>query len=179
MVPAEIIKKYYEEGSELYNILFVHSLAVADKALEIVSMHPELNIDKTFVYEAALVHDIGIFLTYAPKIHCFGKSSYICHGYLGAEIMRSEGFEKHALVCERHTGSGLTKDAIFQNQFPIPQRDMIPVSVEEKLICFSDKFYSKSKIGKVKTVEQIRKSLSKYGNESVRRFNEMLKLFLG
>jgi uncharacterized protein len=179
MIPAEIIKKYYTEGSESYNILLVHSLAVANKALEIISTRPELNLDKAFVYEAALVHDIGIFLTNAPEIHCFGKSRYICHGYLGAEIMRKEGFEKHAWVCERHTGSGLTKETIVQNQFPIPQRDMIPLSVEEKLICFSDKFYSKSKIEKVKTVEQIRKSLSKYGDESVDRFNEMLKLFLG
>jgi uncharacterized protein len=179
MVPAEIIKKYYSEGSELYNILLVHSLAVADKALEIISMHPELNLDKTFVYEAAMIHDIGIFLTDAPEIHCFGKFRYICHGYLGAEIMRKEGFEKHARVCERHTGSGLTREAIIQNQIPVPQRDMVPVSPEEKLICFSDKFYSKSKIDKVKTVKQIRKSLSKYGDDSVNRFDEMLKLFLG
>jgi uncharacterized protein len=179
MIPAEIIKKYYKEGGELYNILLVHSLAVADKALEIISMHPELNLDKTFVYEAALVHDIGIFLTDAPEIQCFGKFRYICHGYLGAEIMRKEGFEKHALVCERHTGSGITKDVIIQNQLPVPQRDMLPVSLEEKLICFADKFYSKSNLNKVKTVDKIRKSLSKYGDESVKRFNEMLKLFLG
>ncbi|MDR2057114.1 MAG: HDIG domain-containing protein [Dysgonamonadaceae bacterium] len=179
MAPVDIIKKYYEEGSLLYNILFVHSLAVANKALNIVQMHPELNIDKDFVYEAALLHDIGIFKTNAPKIHCFGNFKYVCHGYLGAEIMRKEGFEKHALVCERHTGSGLTKESIIQNQLPIPQKDMLPVSWEEKLICFSDKFYSKSKLNKVKTVEQIRKDLSKYGDESVKRFNEMLKLFLG
>jgi uncharacterized protein len=179
MIPAEIIQKYYKEGSELYNILFAHSLAVADKALEIVNMHPELNFDKTFLYEAAMLHDIGIFRTNAPQIHCRGELRYICHGYLGAEIMRKEGFEKHALVCERHTGSGLTKETIIQNQLPIPLRDMLPVSLEEKLICFADKFYSKSNLDRVKTVEQIRKSLSKYGDESVERFNEMLKLFLG
>jgi uncharacterized protein len=179
MAPVDIIKKYYEEGSLLYNILFVHSLAVANKALEIAQMHPELSIDKDFVYEAALLHDIGIFKTNSPKIQCFGNFKYVCHGYLGAEIMREEGFEKHALVCERHTGSGLTKESIIQNQLPIPQRDMLPLSQEEKLICFSDKFYSKSKLNKVKTIEQIRKDLSKYGDESVKRFNEMLKLFLG
>ncbi|MDR2085686.1 MAG: HDIG domain-containing protein [Dysgonamonadaceae bacterium] len=179
MVPEEIIKKYYKEGSELYNILFTHSLAVADRALEIANMHPELNFNKAFLYEAAMVHDIGIFLTDAPQIHCFGKFRYICHGYLGAEIMRKEGFEKHAPVCERHTGSGLTKEDIIQNQLPLPHRDMLPVSPEEKLICFADKFYSKSHLERVKTVEQVRKSLSKYGDESVERFNEMLKFFLG
>jgi uncharacterized protein len=179
MIPTDIIKKYYKEGSGAYDILLVHSFSVADKALEIAEMHPELTIDKTFVYEAALLHDIGIFKTNAPGIYCFGEFKYICHGYLGAEIMREEGFEKLALVCERHTGSGLTKETIIQNQLPVPLRDMLPVSIEEKLICFSDKFYSKSKLDKVKTVEQIRMSLSKYGDESLHRFDEMLKLFLG
>jgi uncharacterized protein len=179
MVPIDIIKKYYEEGSELYNLLLTHSVAVADKAMEIVSMHPEMTIDRDFVYESALLHDIGIFLTDAPKIQCFGKYHYICHGYLGAELMIKEGFEKHASVCERHTGSGLTKESIIQNNLPLPHRDMLPVTLEEKLVCFADKFYSKSKPDKTKTVEQVQKSLSKYGDESLQRFDEMVKLFLG
>jgi len=179
MVPVDIIKKYYEEESELYKILLTHSLAVADKALEISRMHPEMNIDEEFVYEAALLHDIGIFLTKAPKIHCFGEYPYICHGYLGSEIMCKEGFKKHALVCERHTGSGLTKENIIKENFSIPHRDMLPETVEEKLICFSDKFYSKSKPDRVKTVDQIRKHLSKYGHSSLNRFDEMQRLFLG
>jgi uncharacterized protein len=57
-------------------------------------MHPEMNLDERFIQEAALLHDIGIFLTNAPKIHCFGDYPYICHGYLGAEILRKEGLDK-------------------------------------------------------------------------------------
>jgi uncharacterized protein len=178
MDATHIIKKYYTEGSELYKILLTHSLSVANKALEIAQMHPELTIDKTFVYESAMLHDIGIFLTNAPKAQCFGEYRYICHGYLGAEIMRNEGFDKHALVCERHTGSGLTKEEIIQNNLPIPHRDMIPESLEEKLVCFADKFYSKSKPEREKSIDKIRKSLSKYGNAPLNRFNDMVKLFL-
>jgi uncharacterized protein len=179
MIPLDIIKKYYNERSELYDILLAHSLSVANKALEIALMHPEWEIDKRFVYEAAFLHDIGIFLTNAPKIQCFGKYPYICHGYLGAKIMRNEGFEKHALVCERHTGTGLTKKAIIENKLPVPQKDMIPETLEEKLICFSDKFFSKSKLDRVKTIKQIKKHLSKHSGDSVSRFEEMVKLFLG
>ena len=178
MAPTDIIKKYYAQGSELYQILLAHSYSVADKALEIAQMHPELNIDKRFVYEAALLHDIGIYLTNAPKIHCFGEYAYICHGFLGAEILRKEGLEKHALVCERHTGSGLSKEYIVRRALPLPQRDMLPESVEEKLICFADNFYSKSNMEEVKTVAQIRKQLLKYGFNTRRRFDEMVKLFL-
>ena len=179
MVATDIIKKYYTEGSELYEILFTHSLSVANKALEIAHIHPELKIDKAFVYEAAMLHDIGSFLTNAPKVHCFGEYSYICHGYLGAEIMRKEGFDKHALVCERHTGAGLTKEEIIQNNLPLPHRDMLPESLEEKLVCFADKFYSKSKLEREKSVDKIRKSLLKYGEAPLNRFNDMVKLFLG
>ncbi|GHT88158.1 phosphohydrolase [Bacteroidia bacterium] len=179
MKPTEIIKKYYKEKSELYAILLAHSFAVADKALEIVRMHPEWDMDKIFVYEAALLHDIGIFQTDAPKIQCFGKYPYICHGYLGAGILRKEGFDKHALVCERHTGAGLTKENIRKNQLPLPHRDMLPETLEEKLVCFADKFYSKSKPDKVKTVDQVQKSIAKYGADSLLRWEEMVKLFLG
>ena len=35
-----------------------------------------------------MLHDIGIFQTDAPGIHCFGSQPYICHGRLGAELLR-------------------------------------------------------------------------------------------
>jgi uncharacterized protein len=177
MRAIDIIKKYYTEDSELYRLLLQHSFSVAGKSLEIALLHPELNIDKDFVYESALLHDIGIFLTNAPKIQCFGDYPYICHGYLGAELLRKEGLEKQAFVCERHTGAGITKEEIKQNNLPIPYRDMLPVTMEEKLVCFSDKFFSKSKSEQTKSVDQIRKQLSTYGDDSVKRFEEMLNLF--
>lgn len=71
-------------GSEAYRILVIHSRSVADKALAIARMHPEMNLDLTFVEEAAMLHDIGIFRCNAPDIDCHGDAEYICHGYLGA-----------------------------------------------------------------------------------------------
>jgi uncharacterized domain HDIG len=179
MAPLDIIRKYYDKGTELYHILYTHSRQVADKALEIAEAHPEMNLDRNFVEEAAMLHDIGIFCTYTPKIGCYGTYDYICHGYLGAELMKKEGLPFHALVCERHTGSGITRQSIIDNNLPLPTRDMLPLSLEEKLICFTDKFYSKSNFDKEKSVDQIRKSLAKYGDDSVTRFDELLKLFLG
>ena len=88
MGALDLIDKYYPQDNELRNILLVHSRSVADKALRIADKHPELNLDATFLNEAAMLHDIGIFLTYAPGIQCLGKEPYICHGYLGAELVR-------------------------------------------------------------------------------------------
>ena len=109
MDPLAIISKYYPQDSEAWHILVTHSRQVADKALAIAKLHPEMNLDCTFIEEAALLHDIGIFKCHAPGIDCHGEAPYICHGYLGAELMRSEGYPRHARVCERPTGAGITQ----------------------------------------------------------------------
>jgi len=178
MKPIDIINKYYPEDNELKNILLVHSCSVANKALEIVDHHPELNLNRTFVEEAAWLHDIGIYLTHAPGIYCQGTHPYICHGYLGSDLLRSEGYPLHALVCERHTGAGVSLKDIIEQQLPIPHRDMLPVSLEEQVICFADKFFSKTHLDVEKSVEQARKTLLKFGEDGLSRFDQWCGVFL-
>ena len=178
MIPVEIIKKYYQEGTELYETLLEHSFFVTDKALYIAHLHPELNLDIKFIYEAAMLHDIGIFLTYAEDVHCFGEYPYICHGYLGSELLKKEGLPRHALVCERHTGTGLSLEIIIRNNLPVPKRNMLPETMEEQLICFTDKFFSKKHPKNEKSIDKIRKGLSKHGEDSVMKFDNWCKLFL-
>ena len=178
MTVLDLIDKYYPQDNEPKHILNVHSRSVADKALWIAGKHPELNLDTVFLEEAAMLHDIGIFLTHAPGIQCFGTEPYICHGYLGAGLVRKEGFPRHALVCERHTGAGLSLKDIMDQKLPVPHREMLPVSMEEQVICFADKFFSKTHLDREKTVEGARKSIAKYGDEGLQRFNNWCKLFL-
>ena len=178
MNPIELIDAYYPEDNERKHILLVHSRLVAEKALRIADGHPELNLDKDFLYEAGMLHDIGIFLTNAPGIFCFGDQPYICHGYLGADLMRREGYPRHALVCERHTGAGLSLDDIIAQNLPVPHRDMLPVSMEEQVICYADKFYSKTHLEREKTVEKARKSISNFGNVGLERFDHWCEQFL-
>ncbi len=173
-----LIDKYYNDNQQLKGLLLDHSRDVADKALLIADRHPELQLDRQFVEEAAMLHDIGIYLTDAPGIHCHGTEPYIRHGYLGAELMRREGYPRHALVCERHTGAGLSLGEIEAQDLPVPHHDMLPVSLEEKVICFADKFYSKSHPGREKAVDKILKGLAKYGPEGVERFRGWCELFL-
>jgi uncharacterized protein len=177
MNPIEIIRKYYPADSEAYRILVEHSREVADKALHIVRSHPEMALDCTFIDEAAMLHDIGVFLCYAPKIHCFGSAEYICHGYLGAELLRAEGLPRHALVCERHTGTGLSLEMIRRQNLPLPCRDMRPQSLEEQLICYADKFFGKTKLHREQSLKRIRRDLAEYGNECVESFDEWHRRF--
>ncbi|MDR1810310.1 MAG: HDIG domain-containing protein [Prevotella sp.] len=174
----KIIEKYYAKDAPLYNLLIEHSAAVTQKALTISAKRPELHIDDRFVSEAAMLHDIGIFLTHAPSIHCFGDAPYIAHGYLGSRLLQAEGFPRHALVCERHTGTGLSIEEIVAQNLPVPHRDMQPVSIEEKVICFADCFFSKTKLGVEKTPEQVASGLSKFGEASVKRFTDWCSIFL-
>lgn len=173
----QIISKYYQPGSDLHEILVVHSEMVRDKALECIRRRG-LEVDKDFVAEAAMLHDIGIFRCNAPDICCRGTLPYICHGIEGRKILEAEGLPRHALVCERHTGAGLTIEDILSQQLPLPHRDMTPQSLEEKLICYADKFYSKSGNPKEeKSLERVRKSMAKFGPDSLARFDALHALF--
>ena len=172
-----LIDKYYPEDNELRHILINHSQSVARKALRIVSSHPELHLDAQFVEEAAMLHDLGIFRTDAPGIQCFGSEPYICHGRLGAEILRKEGYERHARVCERHTGAGITCKEIIAQGLPLPHQDFLPETLEEKVICYADKFFSKTHLDREKSIEKAEKSLAKFGEDGVMRFREWERMF--
>ena len=172
-----LIDKYYPEDNELRHILINHSQSVARKALQIVSSHPELHLDAQFVEEAAMLHDLGIFRTDAPGIQCFGSEPYICHGRLGAEILRKEGYERHARVCERHTGAGITCKEIIAQGLPLPHQDFLPEAMEEKVICYADKFFSKTHLDREKSIEKAEKSLAKFGEDGVMRFREWERMF--
>lgn len=172
-----IIDKYYSDNEVLREILLVHSRAVTAKALIIVDAHPELGADRQFVEEAAMLHDIGIFLCDAHGISCFGKEPYLCHGRLGAELLRKEGFSLHARVCERHTGAGITKEQIIEYSLPLPQQDFLPETIEEQIICYADKFFSKTHLNVTKTYEQAIKSLSKFGEDGLVRFKAWAEMF--
>lgn len=152
---------------------------VAEKSVRIAQRVRYLHPDPDFIRESAMLHDIGIFLTNEPVIDCHGNREYICHGYLGREILEKEGLLRHALVCERHVGVGLSATEIEDKNLPVPRRDMLPLSIEEQIICFADKFFSKDAdfLLQEKPLERVRKGIARFGQEKLRRFDEWVKLF--
>lgn len=175
-----VIERFYSKDSELYNILVTHSKQVADHAVGVLERHPEIEADPHFVYRAAMLHDIGIIKTDAAGICCHGTYPYICHGYLGADMLRSIGLDEYSYVAERHTGTGLTAEYIKSQNLPLPEgRIYTPESIEEKLICYSDKFYSKTKLHTCKSVEQVENSMQKWGDDTIMRFREWNHIFSG
>lgn len=174
-----IINKFYPCENELKRIFLIHAKKVTDLALKMADSHPELCLDKQFIEEAAMLHDLGIFLTDAPRIFCNGSAEYLCHGFLGAELLREMGYERHARVCERHTGTGLLKEQIISNGWNLPARDFLPETLEEQLICFADKFYSKTKyLEQERTLEQVIASMAKISDESVEKVKKWAAMFM-
>ena len=173
-----IIDKYYPSENELRRILLVHSQQVADRCLLIAQRHPELKLDKEFLKEAAMLHDIGIFRCDAPGIQCFGTEPYICHGIIGGQLLREIGLVRHAQVCERHTGTGISRDQIIAQNLPLPLDGTYePATLEEQVVCYADKFYSKTRLDQERSVAQTAHSLEKFGAAGVKRFFQWVDLF--
>ena len=203
MIDYKAIIDYYYDGNENGNgnentkakeILLIHSRQVAEKAVSIVDAHPEWKLDRDFVYAAAMLHDIGIIRCDAPGIHCHGTEPYIRHGVIGATLLTSLGrdltaadpksplkgfcppqtgepkgvirplnLEGLSRVCARHTGTGLP--------------GLEPETLEEQIICYADKFFSKTKLDKEKTFDEACRSLMKFGEKGVRKFKAWHKKF--
>jgi uncharacterized protein len=174
----EIIEKFYTPKTLLYNIAVEHGLQVADKALSVADRLEHLKPNRNFIYESAILHDIGIVFTDVPRLGSYGNHPYIAHGILGRAILEKLGLLHHAMVCERHIGVGITKEDILRQKLPLPLRDMVPVTLEEKIVCYSDNFFSKTLSDKKeKTPEEILRSLSHYGRDKIEKFLSWMNEF--
>lgn len=176
---TSLLQKYAKPNSKVFNILIKHSTSVKNLALKVAEKNQHLEINVPLLEAACMLHDIGVVETHAPQIGCVGEHPYIRHGYLGREILESEGLHEIAPFCERHTGIGITREEIINRRLPLPHRDMMPVSVEEQILCYADKFFSKSgkNLTQPKKIKKIYRNLSKYGEDKARRFDDFIGKF--
>lgn len=167
---STIIDKYYPAGTRLRDIYMAHCRSVADEAIAI-ARRKSLPLSVEDIEAAAMLHDIGIYATDAPSIECHGKEPYIRHGIIGGALLREEGVsEEWARVAERHTGAGLTAEDIRIQGLPLPVRDFLPESLLERLICYADKFFSKSGDMRRKPFDGVLRSMERFGPETADRF---------
>ena len=164
-----------------FAIILDHSRAVAELSLELATTVPHLKPDYTFIEEAALLHDIGVCHTATHDLDCHGQHHYLRHGVIGAEIVTSAGYPRHARVCECHIGVGLTVADIKNQSLPLPPRDMVPTAIEEIIVSLADLFYSKRlcSLRERKKTSEVRQSLAKFGQEKLVIFDQWLNMFPG
>ena len=183
MKQSEFVDRIYNryiDNEELKRLLITHSRCVADKALSVArECGLDDRIDRQFVVDAAMLHDIGVVECDAPGIHCFGTLPYIRHGIAGSEILEREGLDnRYCRVCERHTGAGISREDIRIQNLPLPDKDFLPETLEEKLICYADKFFSKSSHPETeKSLERVMASMRRHGDETEKRFLDLHETF--
>jgi len=127
-------------------------------------------IDLDLLQIGALLHDIGRSKTHTVK-----------HGYVGAQILREKGMgERLALIIERHVGGGIDREEAAE--LGLPPRNYIPVSLEEKIVCYADKLVaSKELISFRETLREFRRKLGSEHHSIARleRLHEEMKQLLG
>jgi uncharacterized protein len=181
MDPIDILAKYYGRNSKTFEILVDHGRQIAGKAAAAAEKVGHLHPDLEFIKQAAMLHDIGIFYTDSPGLGCGGQHPYIRHGVLGGRLLESIGLKQFKPICERHVGAGISAEDVRVFNLPLPVRDMTPISIEEQIVCYADKFFSKngceSKRSEEKTVKDILQSLKPFGREKVERFQKWEEMF--
>ena len=87
-------------------------------------------IDGKATLAGALLHDIGRTRTQSIE-----------HGFVGASLLEQEGVDGIVVeIVRRHVGAGISKEEAASLGFPAG--DYIPRTLEQKVMCFSDKMVS-------------------------------------
>ena len=119
-----------------------------------------IDIDIDAVYLGGLLHDIG-----RSKTHGIG------HAVAGAAIaVENELSDKLVNIIERHIGAGIPKEEAAG--LGLPEKDYMPVTIEEKIVAHADNLVFGNIIG---TPDEMVKNLrkKKFDNETIRRFIEL------
>lgn len=130
-----------------------HSIRVAKKAIQIANKIKSNDLNRELVVIGALLHDIG-----RSKTHGFE------HALIGGKILRNRGYPPHlARICETHLLGGLDKEDA--KSVGLPEKDYLPETLEEKIVCLADKHMSGTKEVSIK--ERFDKWFEKYGKSSI------------
>ncbi len=93
--------------------------------------------------------------------------------------IKAEGLLKHARIAKNHIGVGISKEEIINRGLPLPQEDIFPEILEEKIISYADLFYSKSRgrLWQKKTFAEVKKEIAKFGEKHLIVLEEWHQMF--
>lgn len=136
-----LLHKKYAPSKEVLDSVWTHCHIVRRIAQQIADNY--YPTDHELIQAGALLHDIGVYRLYPNGLRDKSKH-YVTHGLLGYELLKEEGFdEKLCRFALLHTGMGITTEDIQQKNLPLPLRDYIAETDEEKIVMYADKFHSK------------------------------------
>ncbi|GAA0951451.1 HD domain-containing protein [Kribbella koreensis] len=156
----------YAPTRAAFELVHTHCQIVCDLAEQVLKAN-RLSVDGDLIRAGALLHDIGVYR--------LEGSAYIRHGVLGYELLRSLDFpETLSRFCSHHTGVGLTREDIADQNLPIPPGDYLADTVEEELVMYADKFHSKTNPPTFVTAAAYQSSVRRFGAAKSARFTDLV-----
>ncbi|NML52697.1 HD domain-containing protein [Streptomyces sp. R302] len=159
-----------------FELVFTHCEIVAAVAEQLLSRHGR-GVDADLVRAGCLLHDIGVYRLYDSAGRVDG-ASYVTHGVLGHRLLAEEGLpETLCRFCSCHTGVGLTQEDVLAQGLPIPPADYVPVTPEERMVMYADKFHSKSTPPRFVSPDTFETRIARFGPEKVTVFQSLRRLY--
>ena len=147
-----------------------HCVVVSELAVETAEAlkKKDLPVDVELVEIGALLHDIGRSRTHS-----------IDHAVEGVKIGEKIGLPKPVVnIIKRHVGGGITPSEA--EWLGWPNDGYVPVTLEEKLVCYADKLIEGSRRVSVElTIEQFREKGLPEAAERVRKLHDEIAALIG
>lgn len=169
--------KKYAPSAAVYDLVYTHCLIVRDIAVQLI-VNSSLEVNRELVEIGAMLHDIGVYPLFAINGRLREGVQYITHGIEGERILRQEGLPESVWrFAAHHTGVGLTKQDIIDQNLALPAADYLAKTDEERLIMFADKFHSKTTPPFFNSYGWYLSDVAKFGTDKVTMFEQMAVLF--
>lgn len=159
---AEIraLHERHAPSPEAFDLVWTHCVIVA----RIAAALGRDDLDMELVRAGCLLHDIGVYRL-EPAEH------YVRHGLLGHQLLEETGLpEPLRRFCSHHTGVGITRDDVREQQLPLPDCDFVPATGEEELVMYADKFHSKSTPPRFLTAATFTERIARFGPAKAKSF---------
>lgn len=135
---------------------YARSIAINIRDNEMQKGH-RIQVDVDTVFIGALLHDIGRSRTHG-----------IDHAVEGAKIANDKKLDdKLVKIIECHIGAGIPKEEA--SDLGLPEKDYLPVTIEEKIVAHADNLIFGKEIG---TIDELISNLrrKKLNERTIRRF---------
>ena len=134
------------------DLIWTHSMIVKKICFNFIDnlgKDARLKIDKELLEKGALVHDVGVYFCFDEDFNPDKKApDYFYHGRQGEKFLRSQGIDDNKVIrfTTVHTGVGITKEDIKREKLDLPEKNFVPVSLEEQILTYADKFHTKAPV---------------------------------
>lgn len=129
MIPSEeeAIAMHRKHGSSEKTIQHCVTVSEVAKVLADRFERKGIHVDTRAVVAGAMLHDIGRT-----------KTQTVRHGVEGAEMIEREGADSKVIeIVRKHVGAGIAPEEA--ERLGLPKLDYVPRTLEERIVCFSDK----------------------------------------